>query len=1083
MQSSLQTIGTVFAGAFASKSIVGLVNDVEILNNKIKLVSNSGVEFTKKYTEVFNIAQRTGMSLAEVGNLYTKLDRVQKEAGISAEQVGKVTETFSNLLRVSGVNAAGASSALLQFSQAMQSGRLSGDEFRTIVEQTPILLTKMADALGITVGQLRQLSRDQKLTADVVSKAMLFMQDDVAGLANKMNFTLSQAMQRVGNAAQDVAKNFLESSQVINQVNKVADFLIANMENISNVLIVAGAALVGLTAVFSPLLVAFAGATAAAIYFADILGPFAKKAIDLFMSGLKAVGSVLAGLGAAFKAIVDMRFGDVFTDYGKAVDDYKNRVDPTTKSQSQLNAEIQASATGSGMDEDAKAALGEELKALGQSLTATKSEYDKFNAKIDESVALSGMDEKEKKKQALIYDGLNAKAKDLGVAVSELSQDVRAAIEVEIGAKADLIAKNEEELASRQRLYDEALNILNKYTDAAKKQYEDNLSMTDLYLRDSQELENAAAVLRQNSAGKSAEELAKIEQDYQMAKQGLQMRGLEELSKQYKKYVDDTKTDVEKFNEELMLLDEARQIAGLEGEGKYQEALTGLREKYSKKWTDMAKDFRDSELSATEKYNKTITEIEEANNAGLIKSQEDYIAVRMKAEKDYREATVREYSNLYGLLEEKIIEFSGLNKKEFGILEETVQLVFGVNINDIIKQAFAEFIKYVIGFRSAADGEMNLFQGIMSKIFGKGGTASKEVGVFKEEGTGILQSMSSGFGDIFGGLIDILKSVFGQGLGIIGEFVSGAFNLLKGFGSGIGDFFGNIFSGFSGGDIFGSIGDFFSGDIFGSIGSFIKDIPVIGDIASGIGNIFSGGGAASSGSALSTISTLGTSLAQVGLLVEGMNMIDDFVYGGRRKEMAKRTAAGQATNVRRDVAGDVSEALRQNNIGIGTLPSTDPSKFLVQLFDSSAGYRQNLGGPRAIDKAGIKSLYPGVNDQQALNLYIASGSTQFGAKGLAFSGGAIAKYAKGGLINRPTMFGTTSGLAIGGEAGTEAIMPLERTADGDLGVKMAGGGAVNVNFTINAVDATGIEELLINKRQLITNMVRAALNERGRSFA
>jgi phage-related minor tail protein len=58
----------------------------------------------------------------------------------------------------------------------------------------------------------------------------------------------------------------------------------------------------------------------------------------------------------------------------------------------------------------------------------------------------------------------------------------------------------------------------------------------------------------------------------------------------------------------------------------------------------------------------------------------------------------------------------------------------------------------------------------------------------------------------------------------------------------------------------------------------------------------------------------------------------------------------------------------------------------------------------------------------------------------------IRKLANGGLLNQPTLFSTKSGLAIGGEAGTEAVMPLTRTAGGKLGVYSAGGGGVQINI-------------------------------------
>jgi hypothetical protein len=88
-------------------------------------------------------------------------------------------------------------------------------------------------------------------------------------------------------------------------------------------------------------------------------------------------------------------------------------------------------------------------------------------------------------------------------------------------------------------------------------------------------------------------------------------------------------------------------------------------------------------------------------------------------------------------------------------------------------------------------------------------------------------------------------------------------------------------------------------------------------------------------------------------------------------------------------------------------------------------------------------------------------------------------YALGGIVNRQTMFPMQDGnIGVAGEAGPEAILPLSRGSNGELGVQ--GGGPVNINFTINAIDSRGIDQLLVEKRQFITNMVRSATAERGR---
>lgn len=75
----------------------------------------------------------------------------------------------------------------------------------------------------------------------------------------------------------------------------------------------------------------------------------------------------------------------------------------------------------------------------------------------------------------------------------------------------------------------------------------------------------------------------------------------------------------------------------------------------------------------------------------------------------------------------------------------------------------------------------------------------------------------------------------------------------------------------------------------------------------------------------------------------------------------------------------------------------------------------------------------------------------FERHGDAFSGGRILPYARGGVVDHPTIFPMAHGYGLMGEAGAEGILPLKRTASGDLGVQATGaGGEVTVNIINNA---------------------------------
>lgn len=97
------------------------------------------------------------------------------------------------------------------------------------------------------------------------------------------------------------------------------------------------------------------------------------------------------------------------------------------------------------------------------------------------------------------------------------------------------------------------------------------------------------------------------------------------------------------------------------------------------------------------------------------------------------------------------------------------------------------------------------------------------------------------------------------------------------------------------------------------------------------------------------------------------------------------------------------------------------------------------------------------------------------AKGGVLSQGAVTPFAKGGVVSSPTTFPMRGGTGLMGEAGPEAIMPLARGADGRLGVRAGGGGAVTVNMHISTPDVQGFQR---SQGQIATQMARALSQSR-----
>ena len=96
------------------------------------------------------------------------------------------------------------------------------------------------------------------------------------------------------------------------------------------------------------------------------------------------------------------------------------------------------------------------------------------------------------------------------------------------------------------------------------------------------------------------------------------------------------------------------------------------------------------------------------------------------------------------------------------------------------------------------------------------------------------------------------------------------------------------------------------------------------------------------------------------------------------------------------------------------------------------------------------------------------------ASGNAFWNGKLRAYARGGIVHRPTVFPMASGMGLMGEAGPEAVVPLKRTASGDLGIQGGAGGSV-ININISAADAQSFYDMCRRNPAAITDPVERAL--------
>ncbi|MDP1533917.1 MAG: tape measure protein, partial [Rubrivivax sp.] len=195
---SLAAIG-IGGGVFGS-----LVRDVsqtaEAYTNlaaRVKLVTGEGAAFDEAFQGVFDVATRTNTAVEETGTLFVRLAEAGKQIGVSQRDALALTESINQAVQISGGSADSAKAAITQLIQGLQSGVLRGEEFNSVMEQSPRLATALAEGLGVTTGELRKMAQQGQLTSETVIGALQGQSAAVAREFEKLPPTVGKSLQNL----------------------------------------------------------------------------------------------------------------------------------------------------------------------------------------------------------------------------------------------------------------------------------------------------------------------------------------------------------------------------------------------------------------------------------------------------------------------------------------------------------------------------------------------------------------------------------------------------------------------------------------------------------------------------------------------------------------------------------------------------------------------------------------------------------------------------------------------------------------------------------------------------------------------
>lgn len=293
--------GAAFAGAAIGIEAAGralkdmAVNAVKTtdqltqLRARIDLINDGSQSTAEIMDKIAAAANRSRGSYLDMADSVAKLNLLAKDAFSSNDEAVYFVEQLNKQFKIAGAGVEETTSAMYQLTQAMASGKLQGDEFRSIMENAPMLAQSIAQEMGMSVGQLKEMSSQGLITADIIKNALFNSAEET----NQKFAEIPLTFQDIGTQLQnDLITAFAPVMQEIGNMTS-SDLLQGALNELAfSFKVVAAAAQVSIATIrgaFSALSVVINTAR-------SIVSSFAQ----LFITSMPAIAVAIAGVTAAF---------------------------------------------------------------------------------------------------------------------------------------------------------------------------------------------------------------------------------------------------------------------------------------------------------------------------------------------------------------------------------------------------------------------------------------------------------------------------------------------------------------------------------------------------------------------------------------------------------------------------------------------------------------------------------------------------------------------------------------------------------------------------------------------------------------
>lgn len=305
----LSSVANAVISALATAQVINYADSWTTVNNRLRQATKSALEFETAQRGVIEIAQRASVGVESVATAYSRLTQATSELGLSQEKILDLTNKLTLALKAGGATAEETGSVMIQLAQGLGSGALQGDELRSILEASIPITKALAKEFGVTVGELKKLGSEGKITADRVVNAVSNMDESALTFTK----TFADGLTNVNNALIAYVGGIDETLGATRFMGEALNTVAENVDLITDAVVALsvlfGARLVGSLAASTAGMVAYARGALTATVQTNALGQVIARntvlmnAQALAARGASAALALIGGpAGAAFLA-------------------------------------------------------------------------------------------------------------------------------------------------------------------------------------------------------------------------------------------------------------------------------------------------------------------------------------------------------------------------------------------------------------------------------------------------------------------------------------------------------------------------------------------------------------------------------------------------------------------------------------------------------------------------------------------------------------------------------------------------------------------------------------------------------------